>query len=136
MRRLFIDTGPLLARYFDRDQYHKLALQLWKRVKEEKPSLETSNFVLDEWITLLTRHVGPREAVSCAREVYGSPLFTVHTVDREIEEEALARMEAATSPRTSFTDCTSFAIMDRETIREVLTFDDDFRIQGFTVFGR
>ncbi len=135
MKRLFADTGPLLARVLERDQYHKLSLRHWKRVREKKPSLETSNFVLDEWITLLARHVGPHEAAACAREVYESPLFTIHTVDRAIEEEALAKLESASSPKISFTDCTSFAIMHRETIRDAFTFDDDFRIEGFTLFG-
>lgn len=135
MRRLFVDTGPLLARYFERDQYHALAARLWKRVKEEKPSLETTNFVLDEWITLLVRHAGPREAGSCARELYGSPLFTIHTIDRTIEEEALVRLESTSNPKVSFTDCTSFVVMEQEEITEVLTFDDDFRREGFTLFG-
>lgn len=136
MKRLFVDTGPLLARFFERDQYHKLALRLWKRVRDEQPSLETTNFVLDEWITLPVRHVGPHDAAICAREVYESPLFTIHTVDRAIEEEALSKLESAASPRTSFTDCTSFSVMDREAIREAFTFDDDFRLQGFALFGQ
>ena len=135
MRTIFVDTGPFYARCIPRDQSHADAVRLWADVKRVKPALVTSHFVLDEVATLLARAVGNRSAVARMREIYASPLFTIETVDREIEEAALDEMEGWNGPPISFTDCTSIALMRRDGIREAFTFDRDFSLAGFVRFG-
>jgi predicted nucleic acid-binding protein len=52
---IFIDTGAFLARFVERDQFHKRALAVWRRLEKRHDRCFTSNFVLDETFTLLAR---------------------------------------------------------------------------------
>jgi len=52
---IFIDTAAFLARYLRRDQNHRSAYNAWQQLEAEKARLVTSNFVLDEFFTLLGR---------------------------------------------------------------------------------
>jgi predicted nucleic acid-binding protein len=51
------------------------------------------------------------------------------TPDRFLQAEALFRKYR--DQAFSFTDCTSFAVMQERRLREVITMDDHFRIMGF-----
>ena len=75
--KLFIDTGPLLARYMAQDAYHTRALAIWKKISAA-PCL-TSNHVLDEALTLLARRAAYAFAAARAENIlqflgFGDPL--------------------------------------------------------------
>ena len=50
---IFVDTGAFLGKYFTRDQNHRRAVRGWKSLAESRQPWFTSNFVLDEFFTLL-----------------------------------------------------------------------------------
>lgn len=52
---IFIDTGAFMARYIERDQFHDTATKHWWGLRNDRRHCFTSNFVLDETITLLAR---------------------------------------------------------------------------------
>jgi predicted nucleic acid-binding protein len=129
---IFIDTSALLARYRERDQYHREASRLWPTVR---PPLVTSNHVVDELATSLGRLAGFRFAADCVGDLYGSPTMDILASTREDEIEALRWMRKYADQRISFTDCVSFAIMRRHRIRAAFTFDRHFKLAGFEVIG-
>ena len=64
----FIDTGAFLARYLPNDQHHRVATALWNKIRTTHERCLTSNFVLDETITLLTFMTGLRKSLVRALE--------------------------------------------------------------------
>jgi predicted nucleic acid-binding protein len=91
----------------------------------------TTNFVVDETLTLLTRRADAHLAARVGRQLYASRALSILRPDEEIEIQALAWMERFHDQTLSFTDCVSFVLMENHRLRRVFTFDRDFEIAGF-----
>lgn len=128
---IFIDTGAFLARYFSHDQYHNNAKAIWKKISSSHESCFTSNFVLDETITLLGRRAGYDFASQRAKNIYASQALTIFRPDKKDELRALDYFGKYADQQVSFTDCISFVIMRREKINRVFSFDRHFLLAGF-----
>jgi predicted nucleic acid-binding protein len=131
---LFVDTGALLARYIENDQYHVKAISAWKQIERRKEKCVTTNFVLDELFTLLARRTSRGFAVERARIIYSSIAISILRPEREDEVAAIDLLEKYTDQGVSFTDCVSFAVMRRNRIRRVFGFDRDFVTAGFDLW--
>lgn len=128
---IFIDTGAFLARYLERDQHHADAVRAWEELSAEGARLFTSNFVLDETMTLLARRAGHAFAAERGRRIWGSGALTVLRPDARDEAEALSWFERFADQGVSFTDSISFALMRRQKLRRVFGFDRHFSAAGF-----
>jgi predicted nucleic acid-binding protein len=128
---IFIDTGAFLARYLRKDQHHRSALSAWERLGSKPENCATSNFVLDETFTLLSRWVNHEFAVQRAKNIYASQALTIFRPDREDEIKALRFFGKYADQQVSFTDCISFVLMKRERIDRVFSFDRHFEFVGF-----
>ena len=82
-------------------------------LRNEAPRLYTSNFVLDETLTLLARRTDHAFALREARAWYASDILTILRPDENDESEALLDFERFADQRVSFTDCVSFVLMRR-----------------------
>ena len=130
---IFIDTSAFLARYIARDQYHSRAMAQWNLLASTNIPCVTSNFVIDELVTLLTRRASPRFAAERARQIYASSSLQILRPDAADEAAAVILLEQHAGLTLSFTDCVSFALMRRHGIADAFTFDEHFRSVGFTV---
>jgi predicted nucleic acid-binding protein len=131
---IFIDTGAFLARYLARDQYHNVARRGWKSLRERKIRCFTSNFVLDETITLLARRAGYSFAFERAQSFYDSYVLEILRPQLHDELEGLTLFKKYGDQQVSFTDCISFVLMRNNKIKSAFTFDQHFAIAGFEVF--
>jgi len=129
---VFIDTGAFLARYIVRDQHHNSAITKWNRLQKSKAKYCTSNFVLDEMITLLGRWVGEEFALEKAYSIYNSDSFLIVRPDEADELRALELYAKFSDKKIGFTDCISFALMKKHKISKVFSFDRHFIDAGFT----
>lgn len=131
---IFVDTGPLLARYLTRDARHGHATRGFARIAHESLPCCTSSFVLDETFTLLGRHAGHAFAAARARAIYASDAFSVLRPGIDEELEAVELLENFAEQSVSFTDCVSFALMRRARIEHAFTFDRHFALAGFRLW--
>ena len=132
--RLFLDTSAFVAIEDLDDANHRRAVEFRERIRRgETPfrSLHTSNYVVDETLTLLRFHCGHHVAVTFRRSLETSKLVGVLWVTDALEEAAWNVFEKRSEKEYSFTDCTSFALMDAEAIRNAFTFDEHFSQQGY-----
>lgn len=130
---IFIDTGAFLARYLENDQYHLQAESIWRRIESEREGFCTSNFVIDELVTLLGRRSSHQFAVQRSRSIYESELIDIFRPGEAEEHDALVFFEKyQDQDDVSFTDCVSFALMKRRDIHRVFSFDRHFDLPGFT----
>ena len=128
---IFIDTGAFLARYIERDQHHSTAQLAWAELGGSRQKAFTSNFVLDETLTLLARRVSYTFAADRATFIWASDALTILRPEESDELAALDLFRKYADQKVSFTDCISFALMKRHRLRRVFTFDRHFRTAGF-----
>lgn len=130
---IFIDTGAFIAKYFNRDQYHQRAVEIWNRIGANGENCITSNFVLDETFTLLARRAGYEFAIQRARNIYASHALKIIRPDEKDELSALDFFNKYADQDVSFTDCISFVLMKREKIDRAFSFDRHFQLAGFNL---
>ena len=126
-----MDTGPFLGRYLERDQHHRESLAMWERLKGELFFI--SEHVLDEVITLLGRRSGSRFAADRADQIFHSAAIRILRCDADVERVALNYFRKFGDLQISFTDATSFALMEKNKLRRAFTFDFHFEAAGFDV---
>ncbi|MBI4402557.1 MAG: PIN domain-containing protein [Deltaproteobacteria bacterium] len=130
---IFIDTGAFVARYLGGDQFHKHAIEFWTQLENTGESCSTSNFVLDETLTLLARRSTYRFAAERGTSLFTSRILQILRPDADDEMNALDVFTRYSEHRLSFTDCISFALMRKHKIRVTFSFDQHFRHLGFKV---
>jgi len=128
---IFVDTSAWYAREVEDDIKHNEALEFGERLgRDEFGAIVTTDYVLDETITLLRMRRGAEPALRFARKVEGSRSVKVIWVDKSIFDYALEILAKSGDERWSFTDCTSFAAMRQLRIGKAFTFDEHFKTAG------
>lgn len=128
---IFIDTGAFIARYLERDQHHSVASSQWSKLSSDHRLCFTTNFVIDETITFLARRSTYEFAAARAEAIYNSTELKILRPELDDELSALELFGKYSDQSVSFTDCVSFAIMDKLGIKSAFTFDHHFRVAGF-----
>lgn len=130
---IFVDTSAFLARYVSRDQHHSAAVDYWQEIASSNEPCCTSNFVIDELLTLLARRTNGEFAAERARHLYASEALQILRPNESDETAAVIFLERYADNNVSFTDCVSFVLMKRHKIVKAFAFDTHFKLAGFTV---
>lgn len=125
----FVDTSFWIAEAITRDSRHADAVALADRFRDA-PAV-TSNLVLGETWTLLSRRLGHFHAVRWLDRVRSELNVRLERVEPDLEAEAWEWLRAHDERPYSFVDATSFALMRKLRIKEALAFDGDFAAAGF-----
>lgn len=134
--RLFIDSTAFIALEDEDDENHKAALGYREKIKQEKTAfraLYTSNYILDEVLTLLRLRISHQAAIMFGETVKQSKVIRILQVTAPIEEKSWEIFKKYADKEFSFTDCTSFAIMEQEAISTAFTFDKHFQQFGLQI---
>jgi predicted nucleic acid-binding protein len=124
----FIDTSFLIALFRRRERHHQAAARLW--ADNDEPLMTTVGVCGETW-TFLRRKEHHAGAVAAIDAIRRSPSITVTDVDANVVAAAWRWLRRHDEHPYSFVDATSFELMRRRRIREVLAFDDDFTRAGF-----
>ena len=124
---IFVDSGAWFAAAAVNDPDHARAV---KWLDENRESLLTTDFVLDEVVTLLRRHRQYRRAVDVARSLLDEEYAALHFVEPVDVEQAVEIVEKFSDKDWSFTDCTSKVVMARLRAAQAFSFDHHFRQFG------
>ncbi len=135
MRAFFYDTWAFVALANRGDPHHELAADADRALAREGYVATTSDYVLDETLTLLHAAAGARVATMFAdlleeRMNADNVLLLEVTAPRREAGLELFRRLAPDVPRLSFTDCTSFAVMTELGIEIAFTADRHFTRPG------
>lgn len=131
MREVFVDTSGWVALKHKRDTFWEAATALHRSLLTAGARYVTSNFVLDESYTLLLHRAGHHVAVELREEIRASRLVTVVRVSADWEDEAWQMFKRYTDKAFSFTDCTSFVVMQYRRMWEAFTNDHNFAQVGY-----
>jgi len=127
---IFVDTSAFLAIENRRDAHHEEALIFRDAILKAREPLVTSDYVLADSYTIIRLRAGHPAAVDFGEDVKASRVLQVEYVTPEILEVAWQIFKTFSDKEFSFTDCTSFALMERLQINAAFTFDDHFRQYG------
>ena len=100
-------------------------------LRAHRRQLLTSNFIIDETITLIRARLGWQAARIFDERARGGKLARYVAVEPQDEDAAWDIFVRYHDHAFSFTDCTSFAIMRRLGLTTAVSLDEDFRTFGF-----
>jgi len=133
--RIFLDTSAIIARYNTYDKYHADASKVMEEIARGAIPLTRffiSDYIFDEVMTFIECVLGNHEmALEVGEALLSSPFTTLLKVDEETFKETWNRFRAQEG--SSFTDCSSFVLMESYGIRHAFTFDHHFANVGFQV---
>lgn len=127
---IFVDTGAWFAYFVRRDSDHKLA-QTW--MCENTSKLVTSDYVLDELLTLLKIRESNRLAIAVGQALFSQSVCHIEKVNPQDIEQSWQAFQHYQDKGWSFTDCTSKVVMERLGIQTAFAFDHHFEQFGQVV---
>ena len=128
--KIFVDTGAWVSIAMKRDKHHENAVQLLRNFQKDSVSLITSDYILDEVLTLVRKHSTHENARNIGVTILKSPVVRLERITESVWEKAWKIFQRYKDKMWSFTDCTSLALMDQLRIQHAFTFDADFRQYG------
>jgi predicted nucleic acid-binding protein len=131
---LFLDTSFLVAVCNTGDTNHYVAKELFERVKRRRTasSLVVTDYIFDEFATLLLSRIGKPHAVAECSKLMNDPMVGLVHVTPNLFKKSWEVFASMTDKEWSFTDCTSYVVMKELRIGEAASFDKHFRQFGFT----
>jgi predicted nucleic acid-binding protein len=132
-RTLFVDTGGWLGVLDPKDKYHAQAADFFRQALSAYDYLVTTNLVIAETYINIHRSSSHKKAVAFLDLIEKSGRIQCVWSDDELEMSAREVLRLYHDQDFSYTDAVSFAVMQRDGIRDVFAFDRHFRTMGFIV---
>lgn len=127
MPYIFVDTGAWYALLDEDDANHHAAVRFKDSLIHP---LVTSNYIADEVITLVRSRLGHNVAVEIGQKLWDESIANLIRVTPRDEIKAWEIFVKYQDKAFSFTDCTSFTLMERVEVTEVFAFDEHFKQYG------
>jgi uncharacterized protein len=133
MKRLFVDTAGWLACANASDIAHARACMARDAALEQGALLVTTDYVIDETLTLIRKRINLKAAEKWWLQIETSSRLRWEWIDIERTEKARALFFRHRDKDYSFTDCTSFVVMRELKINQAITTDHHFKQIGFQI---
>ncbi len=128
-----MDTSAWLALNDKSDQYHKKAISKSKKITQEKIELITSEYIVDETLTIIRYRVSHPAAVIFGESLFNSNIVKINDIAKEDILKAWDFFKKYKDKDFSFTDCTSFTLMQKLRLSKAFTFDKHFKQIGIEI---
>jgi predicted nucleic acid-binding protein len=123
----FVDTGAWFASIVPSDSDHAAAVR-WLSLNTEP--LLTTDYVVDETLTLLQRRGETSRARSLGEQFFKGTLATIYYLTEADIAQAWETFRRFTDKGWSFTDCTSKIVIEKLNLKYAFAFDQHFRQFG------
>lgn len=133
MNAVFVDTGGWMACADRADPAHVACTAARDATLEAGRILVTTDFVVDETLTLIRFRLGLAAAKAWWQQIDGSVRLRWERVENDRFERARNLFFQYRDKDLSFTDCTSIAVMRELKLKTVITTDRHFHQVGFDV---
>jgi len=126
MKGIFVDTAGWVACADRADPAHKRACEARDAALEQGRVMVTTDYVVDETLTLIAKRLGLAAAEAWWGQVDGSRRLRWEWITPARAEEARALFFRHRHKDYSFTDCTSLVVMRELRLTHALTTDAHF----------
>jgi predicted nucleic acid-binding protein len=133
MKGLFVDTAGWVACADAADPAHAKAVAIRDGWLEQAGLLVTTDYIVDETLTLLRLRLSLGAAETWWAQIEASSRLRWEFISPERADKARGSFFRYRDKDFSFTDCTSFVVMRELKLREVLTTDRHFSQMSFIV---
>ncbi|MCA0457144.1 MAG: PIN domain-containing protein [Chloroflexi bacterium] len=119
---VLIDSDAFVGMFFRKDVHHQVAKEIYERFEKDDARLVTTNFVIAETATVLSRYDGQplaRSFLSFARSG-NLPIIFITSTLQEASEKIFTTSE---NKSTSMVDCSNVAVMKEFHIPAIFSFD-------------
>ncbi len=124
---IFADTGGWFSVTVPGDKHHSAAAR-W--MTERTQPLITTDYVIDETLTLLKARGQNRRALTLGQQFFDGLLTAIYYLTEDDIRVSWQVFTRYADKGWSFTDCTSKVIMEKLEITEAFAFDHHFRQFG------
>ena len=131
MARVLVDTSAVYALLDRNDRCHDGAREALESLRKRRTGPLLTNFIVAECHALSLSRLG----ADIARKWLLGNIWPVERVSVEDETKARVIIGQYTDKTFSYTDATSFAVMERLGVKTAFAFDPHFRQYGFLVVG-
>ena len=132
-KRVFLDTGYLIALELASDQYHERARRHWQQAFPKVECIVTTSYVFDEAVTFFNSRNQHAKAVDIGQRLRTSDLVDLVQVSEPLFAQGWHRLHERPDKRYSLTDCISFVVMEQRGLTTALAFDHHFEQAGFRI---
>jgi len=125
---VFIDTGIFVALRNADDEFHVRSKELMRRaLRGDLGRIFTSDYVIDEAVTTaLARTRRHNLAVDVGNYIIESPRILKLWTTKDIFDLAWERFKTLKDRPMSFSDCVSLAHIEKNNVKQILSFDSGF----------
>ena len=124
---IFVDTSAWFASAIPSDTNHMIA-EKWRRANKEP--LLTTDYIVDETLTLLKARGHPQRALALGILFFRSSVTTIYHVSEDDVKQTWDVFRRYSDKEWSFTDCLSKVVMERLGITVAFAFDHHFQQFG------
>ncbi len=124
---ILVDTSAYYALKDKDDALHPDAIRF---VKTNASPMATTNLIVIETLNLVKQRLGYQHAVEIGKKMFDPRIINVIKITDEDVSEAWRIFQKYDDKGFSFTDCATFAVMERLRISSVFAFDEHFRQYG------
>jgi len=128
---VFMDTAGFLALWDIGDEHHARAVHLQSELLRKNRSFLTTDYIVDETVTLLLIRHSHAAAADFLNTALESKALRLEWIDSERFHAAAELFQRHDDKEWSFTDCVSFALMRELKIHDAFTTDHHFSQAGF-----
>ena len=129
MAQILVDTSAIYALIDRDDAYHRKAVAILRSLPRRGLVPLLTNFIVAETHALFLSRLG----ADAARNWLLSQIWPVEPVEPQDEERAKDIIRRYIDKTFSYTDATSFAVMERLGIKEAFAYDPHFQQYGLRV---
>lgn len=123
MERIFVDTSAWYALVDSKDPDHSSASSF---LNKNKLLLVTSDYIFAETLNLVKNRLGQAVAVKLGEKIKASSISQIMELTKELKDEGFEIFRKYKDKGFSYTDCTSFALMQSLSIKTAFGFDEHF----------
>lgn len=124
---ILMDTSAYFALTDKRDIFHHDALNF---IKENTLPTLTTDYIIAETLNLINQRLGHYYAIETGKKLFEPNRTNIIKIGNADIITAWRIFQRYDDKGFSFTDCTTFAIMERLKIPAVFTFDEHFKQYG------
>jgi uncharacterized protein len=125
--RVLVDTSAVFALVDRSDAWHSAARATLEDLRKRRVEPVLTNFIVAESHALLLARLG----ADLARRWLLGVAWPIERVTEEDEAKARAIVAQYADKTFSYTDATTFAVMERRNLRTAFAYDPHFRQYGF-----
>lgn len=126
--KIFVDSNFFIALFNLEDGLYHKASFLSERLGQEQRQLVLSNFIFAEIVTILSMRRGVDAAHKAGEYILQNPAIEILYIDYELQRQAWEIFKELKMKNLSFVDASTIAVMQAESLLELLTFDvKDFK---------